>query len=714
MKTFTDIYQILRHKNRKQYALLSGCLLFSALLIASYSAMMRSPTVLTVLPEGGDSRRQVMMIFVLTMMGCAVFSLYAAGLFLRQKSRDMGIFLALGMERRTLTRILTRELCALTGISCLLGMVLSLPITLGIWGLFRLLLVDTAEMALSIDPQAYLLPLAYSVVMTALLFLLAVRSLRRIDVMEIIRERHTSEPIHDIPRWYGAGGIFLLIAGFLLGYQAPAFFVLALHWYPPEGLTAIFYAPAFAGLYMILLHTVVNGWHKKKSVYKDIIATSQMKFEGRQTVRNLLVMSLLIAGAYFASFYTPMLGISSLLSFDQRPMDYVYRFRMDQSIPELEAVQELAKQYDVAVTDWDSAVMLRLAVDGIAQVETETSLGTTWESVYYDMVRSDLFLRESDYSAITGEKLHLAPGALAAVFDSEGACISSGSFDGSVSSLVTNPLTGRTLPVTSVTDIVNNTLCGHYIMSDADYEQMREGLTPEWKEKLCLFNVENCEESYAFAKALFHAIVDASDSSVALLDGWDPVIKMRTEASGEAYFLDPDQLAAHNFEPIDYDLRDSSNFRMYWLYMPQFRVLDKADFVKTTAVFTMTFVFIALVCFAAVFIIAYTRSMTLAINGRQLYGDLRRLGACDAYLFRTVRSQLKRVFLTPAVIGAGAIYALYAMIMFFNDNRLSQGELLGMAACLLLIAAVSGLFYGFYRRTLRKVCSLLNIHPAAK
>mgnify|MGYP000187628526 FL=1 len=64
----------------------------------------------------------------------------------------------------------------------------------------------------------------------------------------------------------------------------------------PAVVDAVFYLPALAGMYMILLHTVVNGWRKGRR-YRDIIATSMMKFQGRQTVRNMLVMTLLIAGA---------------------------------------------------------------------------------------------------------------------------------------------------------------------------------------------------------------------------------------------------------------------------------------------------------------------------------------------------------------------------------------------------------------------------------
>ena len=76
--------------------------------------MMRSPTVLTILPEGGDSRKQVMMVFVLAVLGCAVFTTYASGLFFRQKSREIGTFLALGATRHQLKTELSKELALLS------------------------------------------------------------------------------------------------------------------------------------------------------------------------------------------------------------------------------------------------------------------------------------------------------------------------------------------------------------------------------------------------------------------------------------------------------------------------------------------------------------------------------------------------------------------------------------------------------------------------
>ena len=133
--------------------------------------------------------------------------------------------------------------------------------------------------------------------------------------------------------------------------------------------------------------------------------------------------------------------------------------------------------------------------------------------------------------------------------------------------------------------------------------------------------------------------------------------------------------------------------------------------MKTTAVFLILFIFIAIVCFAAVIVIAYTRCMTIALTHRQVYDDLRRLGAPQRYLYQSVRGQVKRVFLTPAVVGTSLIYAFYMLIMYFNGDPLgiTATEAAGLLASLGVIAAVSVLLYGVYRMTLRAVCRSLDV-----
>lgn len=706
MKTFTQVYAALRRKNKGQYALLTGCCFFSVLLITAYACMMRSPTILSVLPEGGDSRKQVMMVFVLAVIGCAVFTTYAAGLFFRQKSRETGVFLALGASRRQLQAELGKELALISLGSCAAGAILGGPLAWGIWQLFRLFLVDSQEMALAFDPEAYLLSLAFAAYVAVMLFLLGGRAVRRTNIIDIVQESHTSEPIREVKRWYGPVGIILVAVGALAGYLMPSFFIRVLRWYPPSVVDAVFYLPALVGMYMMLLHTVVNGWRKRHK-YRDIIATSMMKFQGRQTVRNILVMTLLIAGAYFAAFYAPMLSTNSAYSFASRPVDFEYHWRNDQGLPEQAEVEALAEEYDVDITSWQQVGAATLGGDGYVEIEQDNGdLGATYTTEYREVASGATFFSESAWNTLTGQRIDLAPGTCANVLDDEGG---SDYLSGGDVTVVTNMVTGESLPVTPAEPLRCTMLLGCYVLDDDDYAALTDGLTDLWRESWVFFNVADADASYPFAKALFNEIVDCSGDEVMQLDAYDLVAKQLAEEDGKAYAFDRENLTALGFPSMEQEDRDSTEFRNYWLYMPQFRVLDQNDFVTTMAVFLMLFIFIALICFAAVIVIAFTRCMTIALTSARVYDDLRHLGAPNAYLFRSVKGQVSKVFLVPAIVGTAIISAFYVMIMFFNDNRFTPGEIAGMGTCAAVTAALSLALYGVYRLTRKSVCLRLGI-----
>lgn len=706
MTTLSELQRTLRRKNMGQYLLLAGCCFFSVLLMTAYVTMMRAPTVLSVLPEGGDSRKQVMMIFVLAVVGCAAFTLYAAGLFFRYKSRETGIFLALGASRQTLWRALAKELAVLSIGSCAAGALLGTPLAWIIWQGFRALVVDTAEMALSLDPSAYLFALAFSVFVILMLFLLLRRFIRRADVIEIIQQSHRAEPVRAVPLWYGWGGVALVVVGALLGYLTPGVIIRNLQYYPPEGLTALLYAPVFIGLYMLLLHTVVNGWRRGQGRYRNLIPSSMMKFQGRQTVRNMLVIAVLLAAGYFAMFYTPIMGVGQSLNIEQRAVDYAFNYRADQSMPSRGEIEQKAADMGVTLTSYMEQPIATLGIDGMEYQETKNTLGISYTETYRELVSSSPFLSESAYRALTGSTRTVAPGEIVPIVNDDGDTGGIMSID---DTLVTNVLTGKTLPVTPAEPERNTMLMQHKILNDADFARISEGLTAEWRETVVFFNVKNVDATYDFAKSLFYDLVDRSTDAVALYDGYDPVVKARDEQAGGAYFLDPAHMAEFGFEPITLDKRDSSNFRLYWKYMPQFRVLDKVDLVKNMAVYFMLFIFICIVCLSAVIVIVFTRCITIAMQNAYIYHDLRHLGASRGFLLDTLRGQISRVFVAPCVVGTSIIYAFYTMIMYFNDGMLSKGEITGLLACAALIALFTALLYGVYRMTLRHARQLLKI-----
>lgn len=76
--------------------------------------------------------------------------------------------------------------------------------------------------------------------------------------------------------------------------------------------------------------------------------------------------------------------------------------------------------------------------------------------------------------------------------------------------------------------------------------------------------------------------------------------------------------------------------------------------------------------YAAAMLIVYTRCLAIAINSKQVFDDLARLGAGPRYLFGAVREQSGKIYLIPSGIGFALMYILYLMIMYANDGSFTK------------------------------------------
>lgn len=698
MKTLHEIQKELRHFHKKDYLLLSACNFFSVLLITAYVTMMRSPTVLSVLPEGGDSRKQVMAVFLLTMIGCCVFVAYTAALFFKYKSREVGIMMALGASKKALEKQLYAELAEISLFSCVLGAILGSPLAFGIWKIFEQMIKESAEMKFVFSAQAYLYSASFTVFTVGMLLLMGRRFIRQSNIIDVVNSQRKSEPVKDVKPWYGVGGIGLMIFGGVFGYAFPGICINNLQWYPPEWLNALLYAPLIIGLYLVLLYTVVRGWKHGKNRYKDLIPRSMMKFQGRQTVNNMLVITVLVAGAYFASFYAPMLTTGSSISLETRPIDYQFHYRQDEDMPQKNEIEALAKEHQVTILDYQESEIATLVRDGYQEVNESSG---KYHMDYYEKLAEGSYLSESVYEKIAKESIEVEQGTFRPVYatDGEGAYMVPDD-----TTLLTNPITEKQLSVARGEELCCDMLFQFYVLNDADYADIAAGLTPEWKETLVDFNVENPEECYEFGDALYNQIVDRTSKDCLIAGYYDRIGKANAEAAGEVYWGDTEDAGK-----IVSEMRDASEFRIYWKYMPMFRIQELNDMHKTLAVFLMLFIFIAVICFAAVFVIAYTRCMTVALNNQQMYEDLRHLGAGRGYLYASIKSQIAKIFKTPVFVGTTMMALLYLVIMYGNSGSLTSGEWAGIRNCMILIVVMTAGIWGFYRLVLRQVCRILHI-----
>lgn len=696
----------LRRTDRKQAGLYLLCNFISLMLMTAYSALMFSPTVLNIFPEGGDSLRQLYMIFIMTLFGCTVFTVYAASLFFRKKSRQLGILMALGASRKTLAPGLFREVILLSGSSAFLGILAGFPFIMILWKLFRFFIVDNQYMVLNLDFSCLWIPLVFALLVLFCACLLAFVYLRKTDILDVIQEEHQNEPVRELGLWCGPVGIILLIGGAMLGYNFPTFYRDLTHRFPSALLKVLCYSPVFAGLYMIMLHTVVNGWRfRRKNPWKNIVARSMMKFQGKQTVNSLLVTTVLIAGGCFGIFYLPMLGTGTSMTIEQREYDYSWFWPSDQTLPSEEEIQTLAKEHKVQIADWKECPYLSLAVDSNMMIDNDDGC-FSWK--YYEIASEGHFLSESDFNKISGQNLSVEPGEYYAVTNREET--SYRIVDNSTR--FTNMITREVLPVSFKGFVHFEQLGALYvgILDDGDFQKISQGLTPKWQGTMAFFNSEG-KDSYPFARAFYEKIVASFDDDSISTGLYDPVEYLMTEGYTNDYFGTSYRNAD---ERLDRSQLDSADFRMFWNYMPQFRVLDSTEQLNTFSVFMMTFLFIGIVCFTAALVISYTRCQTLALNNAYVFYDLKRLGASPEYLSRELRRQAGPVFKIPAVVGMSCMVLLYGMMLYANDNRYTQSEIAGFLVCLEVIAVIALLFYAVFLKTLSGLRRQLEIHSSTR
>ncbi|MDH6363307.1 putative ABC transport system permease protein [Enterococcus sp. PF1-24] len=697
MKSLNQAYSKLRRKNLNQYFLLTICIFLSVLLISAFSVTIESHTVQRMLPAGGDSRKQMMMIFLLAILGCGLFTTYASALFFRGKSREFGIYMALGVRKKRVVRLLCQDLLLVAVLSTTAGILLGTLLAAGLWQVFQIFIVNTDDMYFSIALTGYLWPLLFSLFTIVVLLLSGWLFIRRSNVLEIINQQRKTEQVKEVKRWYGIAGLLLLLVGVGVPSALPQ--ILAEKGFTPPFWVNLFYLVAAVGLYFILLFLVVRGFGSKQSYYKNIITRSMMRFQGRQTVLNMCVITLLTVAGYFALFYIPMNLIPEIVEISERPIDFAFHYQATETaIPQQEAIEALAAENKIEMQDYLTVDFVNLATDGYDREWTDDG---RYGDTYYEFYNEESFMSVNTFQAITKMDVSLADGEFIFVTSENYVQNPYDYFE--EMTCFTNPDTKEKLTVKFAKIIKYNQLHRFILLSDNDYAQLTNGLSDTWREKWIQFNVADYEKSYDFAKQLNNIIIDNSSQQSAIYSYYDRVEKMNVTAKGESYFGDtvPEM-------QVDYDARETSEFTEAWRYMPYFRILDKQNMVVNRSVYIMLFFFMMIICLATVIIIAYTRSLTIAVNNRQVYTDLHRLGANQQYIDKSVKNQVAKVFFIPIAIGTLLMFLYSFSLMYNNDGQLVYDELLAITVNGILLLLVSGFLYFVYRLTLKKVRRALN------
>lgn len=687
------IYKKLRKNTKRQYYLLSFCVFLSVLLVTSFSLMYFGPTVQAFLPEGGDTRKMASLLLGVTAVGCFVFTVYASGLFFRFKAREYGILMALGTEKRQLKGLLFKELSVVTALSSFLGLLVSVPASFLIWKLFELFIISNEQMTYRFGVVGFFPGILFACILAGVLGLAGRRFINRSDIMEILRTQQKTEMVKEIKSWTFPVGVVLTILGILLGAGLPEIAARVFGIGLP-GIVNLFYLLSLVGIYFILLSAVAQSRTKKnrKKYYGNLVSISLMRFTAKATTKNMCVMTLLIFVCGFSAFYGMQYVLAGGGIDTENSKDFSLHYPVAEDQIGKEEIYDTAASYKIEVTDFTENVASNLVVSYRAKdFDEETS---RYIEVYKDKEMAALFVSESDFEKLSGQDLAVEPGAYQTVTTTD----YNGFFeyeDGLQG--VMNPNTGEIYPLTYGGSVESDILAPFsepfaYVVGDEEYRKMTEGLDDAYKENIISFNAVNVEESYDFAKDLLAQYVERATDLSNHMGYWNIWAQKMADEAGEEYDYG---------DKINMTI-DNNMLLGDWKYAPQFNIVTAQDRMQLISVYVMLSLYIFIISLAAVSVMAYVRSISVATDNKGLFESLTKLGADTRYKKNILKKQIARIVQYPGVIGCVLGFVFAFVMNFMNDGMINGVEAKALTILAGMLLGMGMILYAVYKYAMYK------------
>lgn len=692
--TMLNLFTKLKKYNKGNYRQFSFCYALSVILVSTLTLFMLSPFVQSRLPIGGDSRKMLYMVYAVAVLGCVLFIIYATGLFLRFKSREVGIFMALGTPKRVLAKTLTKEIVLLILKLGIAGIIIGGVIAFVFGKVYEGFVQSATGDSFSLPLTGFVGSFLFVTITVCIVMGMAVRFLKRANLIEILNEERRTEPIKkNVDTKYLVWGIILIAVGLLGGLIIP-YIVSTMLKRSLSGFPYIFYVLVFIGLYRVMVYSIAvhkKGRHPQK-YYKNLISFGMMKFQGISVVRNMLIVTLLIAGSLFAIFFSATNLIQGLGSAASEANDISYRYLGDAEKLTQEQVEKLAEDYQVEIDNYREAEFLRLLGSGVSRENYDKSGKLIEEYRKQDYIKN--FISADEFERVTGIAVNVQPGMYQYISregNNENYWFLPDDLD-----LVQNPDSGLQKPLSYAGTVEYSSFFYHYgqdgnanyILNDEDYAELEKGLSDEMHMTHILFDLSDTGDTYGFSKDLYARYCNSVSDSMKKMSAYD---EYREATDSEYSYSEPVEI-----EP------ERLGMEIDWKYAPVFVPIQEKSFVQSYATLLLIFIFVAIVCLVSAGVIGYTRSITVAIKSKSVLMDVKKLGADRTYLNRVLKEQVKKVYVLPTIVAVVLMFVYYTLTLWQNDGTITLNEYPMIAVNVLTCLAVCIYQYVLYRYSLKK------------
>lgn len=672
--TLNDISRKLFKNNRKQYGLFFFSIVFSIAMTGAYGVLQYSPTVTNVLVDGGSTQTISQAMFFGSMLGIIVFLVYADSIFLKYKSREIGIFLSLGIDRRSVQKIIVKEYTLLFQIAALLGLILSVPLAYLCWTLLNLFL-ETKETAFSIGYTGLGIAVIFSLLNWLILRTINRRYIKTVDILKIIKTSDENEATKN-------GRLFLLILGALL---VPAGIIAFFTLQNLGGILNTLFAfiglaGAVWGVYLLIIQCASIGdilkKYNDKAYYKNMVFYNLLKQKIRQYTRSIFVATLLITFTIFGIGFIAAGFIDGYNVALNEPYDYTINATYEHPMTE-KRLGEIAEESNVTITDIKCMDCLLLGVQN------------TYKNGEHDG-SSRVIVSEDNFNALSGTSISVPKGSYTMYYDSSMKYkLNAFSAD---SSLFYNPTTEQEFTLTQNEPICRDGLfntrsifSSFLILNDEDYRVIAASITDEYKAVSYMVNVENWPSTADFQNNILETVI--SDNDGVIFTNWHNSATFAKTGSQAEY--------------LPFEGNETKIARLWSLY-PLSKLSSTTTQFEAFATYLMLMLFIAIVAFVSAVMVIGLKLVSTIWDDTEVYDDLRRLGMKRKKIKGLISKQMLFVYFIPTVLGCiiGA-FTTYRIMLVSDVIYIGKTmQLVGCVCCLVVIIQMA-IFFILRSRVMR-------------
>ena len=650
--TLNDISRKLFKNSRKQYGLFFFSVVFSIAMTGAYGVLQYSPTVTNVLVDGGSTQTISQAMFFGSMLGIIVFLVYADSIFLKYKSREIGIFLSLGIDRRSVQKIVVKEYTLLFQFAVLVGLLLSVPLAYLCWSLLNLFL-ETQETAFSIGWVGLIIAVLFSLLNWFILRTINRRYIKNVDILKIIKTSDENETAKS-------GNLFLLILGALLVPAGiVAFFTLQnIGGFLNTLLAFVGLAGAVLGVYLLIIQCASIGdilkKYNDKAYYKNIVFYNLLKQKIRQYTRSIFVATLLITFTVFGIGFIAAGFIDGYNVALNEPYDYTINATYEHPMTE-SRIEEIAEESNTVITSIKHIDCLLLGVQNNYK-NGERDWG------------SRIIVSEDNFNVLSGAAISVPKGSYTVYYDSSME-YKLNAFSAE-SSLFYNPTTEQEFYF-----IQNEPICydglfntrsvfsSFLILNNEDYRTIAATLADEYRAVSYMVNVENWQDTMDFQNNILKAVI--SDNNGIIFTNWH----------NSATFVKTGSQA----EYLPFEGNETKIARLWSLY-PLSKLSSTTTQFEAFATYLMLMLFIAIVAFVSAVMVIGLKLISTIWDDAEVYNDLRRLGMKRKKIKGLITKQMLFVYFIPTVLGCiiGAFTTYRIMLV---SGVIYIGETMQLVGC---------------------------------